>query len=442
MEDEWSAFLSKNNTFMNDSMTGMNMLNIRKDNEVQGSNKKVAKKAVAAVVESETDDSDSSFDDEDDDDEEDGDKSLDEDLLSIKKKVNVLSLNNLRPQQDTVKKVVDKVVANELKISTNTKVLYLNQEINLNAVFWKIPITEYWRPMECVIKKQMKIVSNTPEEYEKLAEQLKTIPYYTEKVIKEINNPNARKIKFKDERKITVGLSKKDIMNCRGKAKDAFYNCFAMILRFRYLEDFKEIHVKVFNTGKLEIPGILNSTILDTVKRMILEYIQPHLETRLDYLDREENVLINSDFNCGFFINQKRMHQILQSDKYRITTTYDPCLYPGIKCKYYYSNEVGVEEQTGKLREEDKATKLVDLLLAKKYTEVSFMIFRTGSVLIVGNCSEQKLRVIYEFIKNMLIAEREEIMVETDEMAVKQKNTKIRKKNISISTNYYETVGV
>ena len=53
-----------------------------------------------------------------------------------------------------------------------------------------------------------------------------------EKVIKEINNPNARRIKFKDERKITVGVSKKDIMNCRGKAKDAFYNCFAMIVRF------------------------------------------------------------------------------------------------------------------------------------------------------------------------------------------------------------------
>lgn len=441
MEDEWAAFLSKNNTLTNDSMSGMNMLNLRQDNESTNPGKAGLKKGSSAslIVAEESDESEFDSDTDLSDDEE---SKMDSELLNLKKKVGILSLTNLRPQQDVVKKVVDKVVANELKISTNTKVLYLNQEININSVFWKIPITEYWRPMECVIKKQMKIVSNTPEEYEKLTEQLKTIPYYTEKVIKEINNPNARKIKFKDERKITVGISKKDIMNCRGKAKDAFYNCFAMILRFRYGEDFKEIHVKVFNTGKLEIPGILNSTILDTVKRMILEYVQPHLETRLDYLDKEENVLINSDFNCGFFINQKRMHQILRSEKYGITTTYDPCLYPGIKCKYYYSNSVSVEEQTGKLREEDKSNKLVDLLVAKKYTEVSFMIFRTGSVLIVGNCSEQKLRVIYEFIKNMLIAERDEIMVETDETAVKQKNTKIRKKNISISTNYYETVGV
>ena len=34
--------------------------------------------------------------------------------------------------------------------------------------------------------------------------------------------------------------------------------CFAIILRFYQGGEFKEIHVKVFNTGKLEIPGLLN----------------------------------------------------------------------------------------------------------------------------------------------------------------------------------------
>ena len=42
-----------------------------------------------------------------------------------------------------------------------------------------------------------------------------------ENIIKQINNPTARRIKYKDERKITIGMSKKDIMNCRGKVKNA-----------------------------------------------------------------------------------------------------------------------------------------------------------------------------------------------------------------------------
>ena len=54
----------------------------------------------------------------------------------------------------------------DLYISTKTKVLFLNQEINIHEIFWKIPIVEYWRPANGVVKKQIKIVSKTPEEYE------------------------------------------------------------------------------------------------------------------------------------------------------------------------------------------------------------------------------------------------------------------------------------
>jgi len=335
-------------------------------------------------------------------------------------------------------------VCDDLYISTKTKVLFLNQEIDINNVFWNIPVTEYWRPDECVIKKQMKIVSNTPEEYGELVERLKTISYYTETVIKQINNPSARRIKFKDERKITIGISKKDIMNCRSKVKNAFYNCFAMILRFKYQSVFREIHVKVFNTGKLEIPGLLNSEILDIVSKMILNILQPHVTAPLSFVEnkQDENVLINSNFNCGFYINREKLYSILRSEKYGIETSYDPCIYPGIKCKFYFNNEVGYDKtkQTGTIATEDRGMKKSELSENKKYTEVSFMIFRTGSCLIVGNCSETTLKFIFEFIKDILVAEYSHIYVENEEVVTKGKKTKLRKKNISISNSYYSTI--
>lgn len=335
-------------------------------------------------------------------------------------------------------------VCDDLYISTKTKVLFLNQEIDINNVFWNIPVTEYWRPNECVIKKQMKIVSSTPEEYQELVERLKTISYYTETVIKQINNPSARRIKFKDERKITIGISKKDIMNCRSKVKNAFYNCFAMILRFKYQSVFREIHVKVFNTGKLEIPGLLNSEILQIVSKMILDILQPHVTTPLHFVEnkQDENVLINSNFNCGFYINREKLYSILRSDKYGIETSYDPCIYPGIKCKFYFNNVVGYDKskQTGTIDIEDRGMKKSELSENKKYTEVSFMIFRTGSCLIVGNCSETTLKFIFEFIKDILVAEYAQIYVENEEVAIKGKKTKLRKKNISISNSYYSTI--
>jgi hypothetical protein len=337
----------------------------------------------------------------------------------------------------------DVPVCDELYISTKTKVLFLNQEIDINNIFWEIPIVEYWRPVEGVIKKQMKIVSKNEEEYNLYKAKLENVGYYNENIIKQINNPNARRIKFKDERKITIGLSKKDIMNCRGKVKNAFYNCFAVILRFRYENNFREIHVKIFNTGKLEIPGVLNIKLLDIVKEMVLNIMKPHIKTELCFLENstEDNVLINSNFNCGFFINREKLYTILRSEKYGIETAYDPCNYPGVKCKFYFNHELGFdpEVQNGKIILNDRSMKMSELDDNKKYTEVSFMIFRTGSCLIVGNCSEKILLFIFEFIKNILQTEYNNIHTVNEEVSIKNKKTKLRKKKINVSQNYYDT---
>lgn len=336
---------------------------------------------------------------------------------------------------------LDAPKCDELYISTKTKVLFLNQEIDINNVFWKIPIIEYWKPEAGVIKKQMKIISKDLDELKQLKEKLLSVYYYTENIIKQIDNPTARRIKFKDERKITVGISKKDIVNSRSKIKNAFYNCFAIILRFKYIEGFREIHVKVFNTGKLEIPGILNSALLDIVKDMVLNILQPHLTKPIEFIesDNDENVLINSNFNCGYFINRDKLHSILRSEKYKIETAYDPCSYPGVKSKFYFNNDIGFDnvdlKQKGII--EDRTMKMSELNDNKKYTEVSFMIFRTGSCLIVGNCSEKILVYVYEFIKIILKNEYHNISVINEKHVIKNKNLKVRKINVNMTTSYY-----
>jgi hypothetical protein len=352
-----------------------------------------------------------------------------------------LVISNSATQQIETTASLSDPVCEDLYISTKTKVLFLNQPVDINGVFWKIPVIEYWRPTDGVVKKQMKIVSKSKEEYDEYQAKLEHIPYYTENIIKQIDNPAARRIKFKDERKITIGISKKDIMNCRGKVKNAFYNCFAIILRFKYEAAFREIHVKVFNTGKLEIPGILNTKLLDIVKGMILGLLQPNIESLVEFVETntEDNVLINSNFNCGYFINREKLHSILRGNKYRIETAYDPCSYPGVKCKFYYNNDLEStdERQNGQILPEDRAMKMSELGDNKKYTEISFMIFRTGSCLIVGNCTERILKFVFEFIKKMLAAEYQVIHVLTEEPVNKNKKVKLRKKTIIMTQNYF-----
>lgn len=275
----------------------------------------------------------------------------------------------------------------------------------------------------------MKFNSTEVEELDFIQDKIKDEPYFEEHVITHIDNPAGR-IKFKDIRKISIGISKKDILSYRCKKKSAFYNCFVIILRMKIENSFKEFHVKVFNTGKLEIPGIQNETLFNLILEEVIKTLRPYLTDDLGYKpDTNETVLINSNFNCGFFINREALYDILKY-KYNIQCIYDPCSYPGIQCKFYYNPDVGIQNGC-QISEENKH-------LYKHVNEVSFMIFRTGSVLIVGKCDENVLMVIYEFLKIILnneytnICQKYAVGDENCFVSSKDKIKKTRRKNIMV----------
>lgn len=305
----------------------------------------------------------------------------------------------------------------DIYISTKTKISYLNKAIDLNYLFWLLPITEYHEQREGIIKKQMKFQTTSKDDLEKILTKTSEYYYYKSDIINNIDNPNG-KIKFKDTRKVSVGICRKDILNTRCKIKSAFYNCFVLVFRI-YIEDaFKEIHIKIFNTGKLEIPGIKHDSLLDIVLDKLINVI-----SKIDgYRDigclkeRTETVLINSNFNCGYYINREKLYDILRH-KYNINCCYDPCSYPGIQCDFYYNIVNDSEEQTGKQ----------PLSLKDDFIKISFMIFRTGSVLMVGKCTEVVLKKIYIYIRKILETEYNKISIQDNgEVVVKQKD-KVKK---------------
>jgi TATA-box binding protein (TBP) (component of TFIID and TFIIIB) len=317
--------------------------------------------------------------------------------------------------------------ATNIYISTKTKISYLNTFIDLKNIFWNVPVISYTKPVNGVVKKQMKFVTSTKDELDFIQSKLTGEPYYEEYVITHIDNPNGR-IKFKDVRKLSIGISKKDIMSYRCKKKSAFYNCFVLILRMKINNIFKEFHVKVFNTGKLELPGIQNEDTFQIILEEIIKVLQPHVDLKLEYKpNSNETVLINSNFNCGFYINREALNDILKY-KYNIQSIYDPCSYPGIQCKYYYNHHVDIQNGC-QISEENKH-------LYTNINEVSFMIFRTGSVLIVGKCDDNVLMVIYEFLKILLNNEFKNISqkssIEDKIISNKDKLKKVRRKNITI----------
>ena len=340
-------------------------------------------------------------------------------------------------------------LSSPLSISTKTKIAYLTQPVNLDEIFWNLEIIPYSVPKEGVIKKQMKFNSHDNEAYSRLLtsideEKKKGIPL-TEDVITNINSSSGR-IKFKDVRKISVGLCSKDITT-KIKPKSAFYNCFVIMIRIqRENGTFKEYHMKIFNTGKMEIPGLQTDVELHILLERALQFLRKHIPD-IDISDKTDTILINSNFKTGYYINRDSLYPILQNE-YKIQCVYDPCSYPGIQCKYYYYKTTPDCEQTGVQHNEDiqgkgygyrKRTNSMEVkprnkMLEKeecKFVEISIMIFRTGSILIVGMCSEDILYNVFHFFQSMMVREYMRIRqnVSSTEQ-IKTKTKKLKKRSI------------
>lgn len=334
-------------------------------------------------------------------------------------------------EQNEVTENEDIPKCSDIYISTQTKIAYLNKPIDLNDVFWKIPVLPYQEEGVGTVKKQMKVNCTTKEEVKVLEEQLeKTTGVLIVDIISQIDNPNARKVKFKDVRKINVGLCKKDLTSYRTKRKGAFYNCFVLIIRLQDNHGYKESHVKIFNTGKLEIPGIQSSNYLYKVLDTLISILQPFCKETLEWKkDDIETVLINSNFSCNYYIDRDILAHRLKYE-YNIHVVYDPCSYPGIQCKFYYNEDNKLQD--GVCHCEKKCDKKGAGKGSNQCLEISFMIFRTGSVLIVGHCDETILYKIYDFLKNILTIEYKNVKIDAPTKKTKPKVKKVWKKWILV----------
>ena len=289
-----------------------------------------------------------------------------------------------------------------LKISTKSKIVYLNSTFNLNELFWKLKVIPYDDEQEGIVKKQMKFNFLNPSEVDYFEQMIVHENNVKIKILNQFNNPSGR-VAFKDVRKVDIGFCKNDVLKPKKKSKSAFYNCFVMIFRKKYEGIYREFHVKLFNSGKVEIPGIQSDNMLNAVISILLKTLEPKFDYSIKEIEeKRELVLVNSNFNCNYYLNRGKLVNILKT-KYKVKCGMDSCSYPGIQCKYKLKNS----------------------------REVSYMIFRTGSVLIVGKCEDDELNNIYNFLKQLFIDEYIMIYEEESEL---EKKEKLKKKNKK--TNY------
>ena len=333
-------------------------------------------------------------------------------------------------------------IFSDIRISTKVKVMLLNvKTLEIYYIFWKLPTIKHWEQSEGIIKKQIKYTCYTSKEYDELLNResvdtsmkIVTLKHVEKEITNHHKADDEQQCLFKDVSKVTVGMSNKDILNYRTKQKGAFYNCFMLVLRIRdECGIFKEVNIKIFNTGKMSFPGMITKYVLDKAIKFITTMLSKILNKQISNItDSIETVLINSNFTCKYFLNRNKLFNILKYD-YKLHVTYDPCSYPGIQCKFF--DNVINKAQNGQCVCSIPCCRKGDGLKDGNCREVSFMVFRTGSVLIVGKCDDELLMIIYNFLKQILYDNYEKIYISLNTENNKKKKKKTKRKYIYIDT--------
>ena len=120
----------------------------------------------------------------------------------------------------------------DIYISTKTMICYLNQSIDLTGVFWNIPIIDYSEQKNGVVKKQIKINCTTEKEVE-ILENIVNVEKRKHKILDVhiLKQIKSKRGLIKDNRKINIGLSKKDLIFKKKKKKWSLLQLFCLYFK-------------------------------------------------------------------------------------------------------------------------------------------------------------------------------------------------------------------
>jgi hypothetical protein len=143
------------------------------------------------------------------------------------------------------------------------------------------------------------------------------------------------------------GISCHNLLRHDKKSKDkkqkAFFNQATLVVRREVSPLYwKEINVKLFKNGGIQMTGIRSSEMARETLTWLLDHIQttckdvPLFEGTIR-LHKFQVHLINSDFSIGAPIHRDILCNVL-SKTYNLACMYETTIYQGVKTKYFYNN--------------------------------------------------------------------------------------------------------
>lgn len=211
----------------------------------------------------------------------------------------------------------------------------------------------------------------------------------------------------------TTGLKKRRVRlpgpNGKSRGQGHFGNQISVLVALPAARCFA--NVKVFRNGTVQMTGAK----CEEHARLAVQAIGAELRrlgesVATGVLDAPEETIsiemLNSNFRMPFKINNRALLGIMLAQHGHMCI-YEPCIYPGIKIKYYWNSAQQKEPGVCQCASPCWASKpprarTKDAAVPERCKKITAVVFQTGSVAIFGAVSMAQRDEVYDFLVKVL----------------------------------------
>ncbi len=220
------------------------------------------------------------------------------------------------------------------------------------------------------------------------------------------------KMEHKDKR---IGASQKDMLTKKKVAKKTFFNQSTLVVRKRREENpnvFKEVNIKLFANGGIQMTGITGISFGEAVLKWLLPILsslpKPISENKLEMKSLKLQ-LINSDYHVNGNINRDELHTILSED-YSLFSSFEKLIHQGVNIKYYYNKARSPDTQQGICMCPNPCAGTGDGEAIGDCKKITVLAFQTGDIIVTGARRKEQLDEAYSFMNTILKRHAREIL--------------------------------
>lgn len=225
--------------------------------------------------------------------------------------------------------------------------------------------------------------------------------------------PDIGILKF-EHKNMVIGTAHKDIFTNRKITSKSFFNQSTLVLRRRYntVDTFKEVNVKLFANGGIQMTGITSETFARDAAEWLLQLIktipaQIFTNTSDAKIDKFSVQLINTDYAINKFINQDALHKLLINE-YNLFSMLEKTIYQGVNTKFFYNilNPSGICHCTNICKGQGAGDG------DGECKRITMSIFRTGRIIITGARELKQIEAAYTFLNKIFDKHHKTVLYE------------------------------